>query len=184
MNADQRTLIRSTCAFRTPWLAVREEVIEEGGKLSTWHYLDQPPCALVVPVTEDGRVALIRVWRNSVSRWCLEAPAGRVENGEDPVDTARREMAEEVGGERAELHALGSAFASTGSSNERMHLFVAHGVRLGSRRLDGEERIHLAMMGVDEAVRAALAGRIDDGPSALAVLWAHALGHLTGQADG
>ncbi|MGW3313410.1 NUDIX hydrolase [Streptomyces sp. NPDC001073] len=157
-------------------------MVNHSGRLSVWHYLDQPPCALVIPVTEEGKVALIKVWRVSVARWCLEAPAGRVEPGESPVDTAVREMAEEIGGDCSAVHSLGSVLASTGSTNERLHLFVTHGVRMGPSRPDPHEQIRVVLMNPDRAVEAALEGQVDDGPSALAVLWAHARGLLRGAA--
>lgn len=109
--ADVRT------AFDCPWLTVREAVVRQGAALTSWYYVDHPGCALVLPVTADGRVALIRTWRVAVRQWCWEAPAGRIEPAELPGDTARRELREEIGGECEKLLRLGQVFASSGSSS-------------------------------------------------------------------
>jgi ADP-ribose pyrophosphatase len=167
-------------AFDCPWLTVRQAVIRRGAELTRWYYLDHPGCALVLPVTADGPVALIRVWRVTVRQWCREVPAGRIDPGEQPADAARRELREEIGGECASLRRLGEVFSSTGTSNERVHLFVALGVRLGRSRPDLDERIELDLMAPGQALALARAGQVEDAPSALAILWAHGLGLLDG----
>lgn len=170
--ADVRT------AFDCPWLTVREAVVRHGAGLTSWYYVDHPGCALILPVTGDGRVALIRTWRVAVRQWCWEAPAGRIEPAELPADAARRELREEIGGECEDLLRLGEVFASSGSSNERVHLFVGRRVRLGISRPDPEERIELQLVATGRALDLARAGQIEDAPTALAILWAHERGLL------
>jgi ADP-ribose pyrophosphatase len=180
-RAGDANVINVRTAFDSPWLTVREAVVRAGTDLTRWYYVDHPGCALVLPVTTDGRVALIRVWRIAVRRWCREAPAGRIDPREKPADAARRELAEEIGGECTAMRRLGEVFSSSGTSNERVHLFVAHGVWLGRRRPDRHERIELDLMAPARAVELARAGQVEDAPSALAILWAHGLGLLDGR---
>jgi len=167
-------------AFDCPWLTVREAVVRDGADLTSWYYVDHPGCALVLPVITDGRIALIRVWRVAVQQWCREVPAGRIETVEQPADAARRELREEIGGECADMLHLGEVFASSGSSNERVHLFVGRDVRLGRPRPDPDERIELELVAPGRALDLARAGRIEDAPTALAILWAHERGLLDG----
>lgn len=165
-------------AFECPWLTVREAVVQHGAGHTSWYYVDHPGCALVLPVTTDGRVALIRVWRVAVRQWCREAPAGRIEPAEKPADAARRELREEIGGECADMLRLGEVFASSGSSNERVHLFVGRGVRLGRRHPDPDERIELELVAPGRALDLTRTGRIEDATTALAIMWAHERGLL------
>lgn len=166
-------------AFATPWLTVRSGVWSRDGRDEVWHFLDHPGCALVLPLTSDGRVVLIRVWRPTVGTWVWELPCGRIEPGESPDRAAVRELAEEVGGRGGALEPLGVVLASSGSSNERVHVFVAAGVELGTPEPDEGELVTTHVVTASQAYEMALAGRILDGPAALAILWAAARGHMT-----
>ena len=74
--------------------------IEDGGETS-YTYLAAPRAVFVVPVTTDGELVFVRQYRHPVRDWTLEVPAGTVEDGESPLDAARRELAEEAGGTAA-----------------------------------------------------------------------------------
>ncbi|ATL25037.1 NUDIX hydrolase [Streptomyces formicae] len=175
----------SLTAFHTPWLTVREaHVPEPGGPGRDWYYVDHPGCALVLPVTADGTLLLIRSWRIAVRRWCLEAPAGRCEPGETPRETAVRELAEETGARAEVLHPLGSVWPSSGSSNEEVHLFLAPSVAPGQPRLDHGEVILPGPLPVEEALELATGGELQDAPTALALLRAHRRGLLPAPAHG
>lgn len=162
-------------AFTSPWMTVREAQWVVDGRQQTWYYQDHPGCALVLPVTTDGMVVLVRTWRVAVRDWVWEAPAGRVDPGETVSEAARRELAEEVGGRAGDLVKLGVVFASAGSSNERVHLFVATGVDFGDASPDPSEVLEkhcLAPRAVLDMVRD---GLVQDAATALAVLWADGL---------
>jgi ADP-ribose pyrophosphatase len=164
-------VVEERTVFRSPWLSVSERVVVDNGRRTAWHYLEHPGCALVLPITASGEVALIRAWRAPVARWCWEAPAGRIDAGEAPLDAARRELREEIGGVGGEWHELGSVYASSGSSNERIHVFTALNVQLGPSAPNPDEKLELALVPWPEAVDMAEKGEINDGASALAVLW-------------
>jgi ADP-ribose pyrophosphatase len=161
-EADVAEVFDVQPAFESPWLTVHKATVRRSADLSTWYYLDHPGCALV-----------LRVWRVSVRQWCHEAPAGRIEPTEEPIEAARRELREEIGGDCTELVHLGTVLASSGSSNERVHLYVGRNVRLGQASPDPDERIEVVAMTPDQALDLARSGRIEDAPTALAVLWAH-----------
>ncbi|HZG04290.1 MAG TPA: NUDIX hydrolase [Streptomyces sp.] len=165
--------------FSTPWLTVREALTGTGaGPGDRWYYLDHPGCALVLPVTEQGEVLLVRSWRIAVRQWCVEAPAGRCEPGETPEQTARRELREETGAHGGTFRSLGSVWPSSGTSNELVHLFVAHGVRPGPAEPDPGEVLHLHPLPVRKAVAMAAGGELRDAPTALALLLAEHQGAL------
>jgi ADP-ribose pyrophosphatase len=187
MMRDERTpenAVEDRVVFACPWLTVREAVVDRGTGQTSWYYLDHPGCALVLPITEDGRVALIHIWRIAVHQWCWEAPAGRIEPSERPVDAARRELLEEIGGEGGDMLELGAAFTSSGSSTERVHLFVGRDVTLGGNRPDPDEELSVRLVTPVQALNLVRAGLIEDAPTALAIWWAHDRGLLDrGQAQ-
>jgi ADP-ribose diphosphatase len=167
-------------AFSCRWLTVRKALVDDGTERSSWFYLDHPACSLILPITADGNVVLIRVWRVAVRRWCLEAPAGRCEPAEHPATAARRELLEEVGGTSATVVPLGQTLTSSGCSNERVHLFAGLDTKLGESNRDPHEHIELDLVPRRQAVSYARDSVIDDAATALAVLQAAARGLLGG----
>jgi ADP-ribose pyrophosphatase len=135
-----------------------------------FHRIVLPAYALVVPVTPDGRFVMIREFKQGVGEVCLNAPAGGLNPGEDPLDGARRELLEETGYAADDWQALGG-FALDGSTGcGRGHLFLARGAtRVAPPRLDDTEEIEVVLLD-ESAVRAALrANEITMMPTACAV---------------
>lgn len=127
-----------------------------------------PGSAAVVTVTPEGNVVLIRQLREPLREALLEIPAGILDPGEDPRETARRELEEETGYRAERLERLGRVHTSPGFTDEVMHLFVAEAKRVG----DTEDGIELVELTPSEAVAAVRGGRITDAKTAVALLLA------------
>ena len=126
---------------------------------------------MLLPVLDDGRIVLIRNRRFSIDRVLLELPAGTLE-GDDPVETARRELTEETGYECARLDPLGSFYASPGFCDEVMHAFVARDLTAGRQALDPTEEIEVVAMRMGEIDAAIRSGELVDGKTlATLQLW-------------
>jgi ADP-ribose pyrophosphatase len=122
----------------------------------------------VVAVSPEGTVVLVRQLREALRAPLLEIPAGVLEPGEQPEDTARRELEEETGYRARELDRLGRVYSSPGYSDEVVHLFVGHAEGSGSPE-EGIELVHLA---AGDALAAVRDGRITDAKTAVALLLA------------
>jgi ADP-ribose pyrophosphatase len=147
------------------WFAVAEdEVRDEVDGAQTWHYQRHPGSALVVPLTPDGLVILHSEWRVALRRECLELPGGRIDGSETGLACAQRELAEETGFAGGEWAALGVTWASPGSSDESVSLFEAAGVQ--SESPTSADNIAVPFR---EALAWAVAGKIDDAASCVAV---------------
>lgn len=161
--------------FESPWFSVRQdELTLPGGEEITYTVVEHPGYAMVVPVLDDGRVVMERVYRHSVGNALLECPSGGLD-GEPPAVAARRELEEETGYVASHLEPLGRYFASSGISNEQFHLFVRTGLSEGGTiHREITEEIDVELIALSELVRRVHRGELTDGPSALGLLLAHA----------
>ncbi len=141
-----------------------------GGATTELEIVRHPGAAVVVPITADGEVVLVRQYRYAVGGWLLEAPAGKLSPGEAPEACARRELEEETGWQAAELVPLGSVWSSPGFTDEVLHLFLARGLEPGSQALEPDELLSVEALPLEEAVRMAHDGRISDSKTVCALL--------------
>ncbi len=98
-----------------------------------------PGASLAVPITNEGQIIILRQYRFAVSRRILEFPAGTLEEGEDPLSSMRRELAEEAGYEASQWDSLGQMLPCPGYSDEIIHLFLARNLTALSERPSGDE---------------------------------------------
>lgn len=160
--------------FESRWFKLRQDdVLLPSGEPITYTMIEHPGYSMVVPLLDDGRVILERVYRYTVQETVLECPSGVLE-GESPEAAAHRELREETGWTAERMLSLGSFFGSNGISDERFELFLATGLRqAGPPRREPTEQIELELMPLAMAAELALSGRVQDAPSALALILAH-----------
>jgi ADP-ribose pyrophosphatase len=150
------------------------------GSVFTRDIVRHPGAVAVVPVTDAGDVLLVRQYRGAVDRELLEIPAGtRDVEGEEPVETARRELLEEVGVHARRLELLGTMLNSPGFCDEETYLFLATGLSAGDHARDGLEEQHMEVVPVPlgDVDPMVASGQLIDGQTILGLLLAgHALG--------
>ncbi|HHH36207.1 MAG TPA: NUDIX hydrolase [Gammaproteobacteria bacterium] len=131
-----------------------------------------PGGAAVVALDGEGRVCLLRQYRPVLADWVWELPAGKIEAGEPPLETARRELAEEAGVTAAEWRSLGVIVSSPGVFDERIHLFLARGLAPAAAEMEREatEVFERHWLPLDMARCWAEEGRIQDAKSVIALL--------------
>jgi ADP-ribose pyrophosphatase len=115
------------------------DLVVEDGKEVVVH----GPAVAVVPVDRDGVVTLVRQQRLPAGGPLLELPAGGVEEGESPLETAKRELQEETGLHGGEWVEAATFFSTPGYCDERIHLFVATGLERGEPQPEGSEELEL-----------------------------------------
>jgi ADP-ribose pyrophosphatase len=122
-----------------------------------------------MPLAEDGRICLLRQFRPPLGDWLWELPAGKIDAGEDPLETARRELAEEAGLLARRWQSLGDLVACPGFSDEILHLFLATELQVVPTRRDEDEHIETHWVPYAEARAWARAGRIRDAKTVAAL---------------
>lgn len=147
-----------------------EDVILPNGSRMAMEVVRHPGGAAVVALDERDRVCLLRQYRPAVGQWIWEVPAGKIDDGEPPLETARRELAEEAGLAAERWQALGSILSSPGILDERIHLFRAGGLKAVDHSPHDHEVFEVHWLAFDEALRRAESGEIEDAKSAAALM--------------
>ena len=115
--------------------------------------VDHRGSTAIVAVDRDGYVALVRQLREPARKPLLELPAGTLEEGEEPLESARRELAEEVGLHGGRWRELAAFYTTPGFCRERMHVFLADDVERGEAKPADDEHVELVRWRVDEIER-------------------------------
>ncbi|BAS55834.1 MULTISPECIES: NUDIX hydrolase [Leptolyngbya] len=132
-----------------------------------WECIRHPGGALVIPVTPDGKLVLVKQYRFAVQRRLYEFPAGTVEKGEDPLETVQREIQEETGYTSENWKKLGEFFLAPGYSDEVIYAFLATDVTIVDQPppQDDDEDIETVLMSAQEVEAAIHAGDLADSKS-------------------
>jgi ADP-ribose pyrophosphatase len=157
------TLSRWEVADGRPWvrLWVDEVQLPDGRVVDDFFTIDMPDYVVVVALTPDGRVVVERNYKHGPRRVCLNLPAGYVEQGEDPLAAARRELLEETGYVADEWVSLGS-FTNNGNRGCGVgHLFRARQAQKVAEPDAGDlEEMEIGLMGLDEVIDAVRRGDV------------------------
>ena len=127
--------------------------------------------AAVIPVTDDGRLVLVKQYRNALDRFTLEIPAGGLEGPDEPtIEAARRELLEETGYECDSIEMLISIYPTVAYSNEKIDIYIARGLHKKSQHLDEDEFLNVEEYDVDYITSLIYEGKIQDSKTVGAVL--------------
>ncbi len=141
------------------------------GKEAQREVVFHPGGVAVLALDEDNRVALVRQYRYPIRKLLLELPAGKLDHGqEDPIEGARRELAEETGLEAAEWTYLGHILASPGFCTEDLHMYLARNLTRREQHLDEDEFLDVVTMPFDQLVGQVMDGTITDAKTVAATL--------------
>ena len=164
-------LIASREVFRGRVTRLSVDTVElPNGHRADLEILHHPGGAAMVALDAQQRVCLLRQYRHAVGGYIWELPAGRLEPGEPPLETARRELAEEAGVAADRITPLGVSVSSPGVFTERIHLFLATGLHAVPSAREAAEVFEVHWMPLDEAVRRCLEGDIDDSKTVVGLL--------------
>lgn len=140
------------------------------GTSSTREWIKHPGAAAVLPVFENGDVMLIKQFRYPLRQIFYEVPAGKLDPGETPESTAKRELKEEAGISCKELHYLGPFHPSIGYTDEVIHLYTGWNLTSFDQTVDEDEFLLKARVPFKQAVEMVHNGEISDGKTMVAVL--------------
>lgn len=146
----------------------RAELIN--GAIVSREVVEHPGGVTVLPIDDEGNCYMVRQFRYPMGRMMLEAPAGKLEWGEEHLPCAKRELSEETGFTADSLIYLGGVATSPGFSTEVLHVYLALGLHAGECHPDDDEFLNVEKFRLSDLVDMAMKGEIDDAKTVIAVL--------------
>jgi len=148
------------------------------GRSSEHVTVEHPGAVVVLPQDSEGRFVFVRQYRHSIRQTILEAPAGALEKGEDPLASAQREIREEIG-ERADRWTdLGTLYPTPGFCNEIQYLYLASDLVPDRIPGDDDEFIEVERLTSAQIMEAVRSGELNDGKTLSILFRAQSLGFL------
>lgn len=147
------TTLSSEYIIRHPWLTARRDKVQlpNGHVIDEYYVLEYPAWVNVIAITPDSQFVFVRQYRYALGKTVDEIVAGVVEEGEAPLDAAKRELEEETGYGGGEWKLQMVSSANAGSMNNLSYSYIARGVvPVGNRHLDEGEDIEVRLFSRDE----------------------------------
>lgn len=149
-----------------------DDVMLPNKKTTTREKVSHPGAVGIVPVNKKGEVVLVEQFRYPVGAALLEIPAGKLDDGEDPVECAERELSEEVGAVEGRLIHLVTFYTSPGFSDEILYLYLALDFERKENNLDDDEFLHVYEIEMEKTVSLIKEGRIKDAKTIIGIFMA------------
>jgi ADP-ribose pyrophosphatase len=165
-------IISSQKVFSGRIFNVTVDTVREGELTYQREVVHHHGSAVILPVFDNGTVALVRQYRHPAVRYLLEAPAGTLAENERPEDGAARELQEELGLSAGRLEKLSEFFVSPGFCEEKMWVFLATELSEGKQNPEEDEVLEVVRLPIDEALEMISSSEIQDAKTIIALMLA------------
>ena len=169
---EEPKVIASKTIFRGRVIEVTVDTVCEREVTYEREVVHHAGSAVIVPVFDDGTIALVRQYRHPAVRYLLEAPAGTLRRGEAPEEGARRELEEELGVVTGRLEKLSEFFVSPGFCEEKMWVYLATALTETEQRLEDDEILEVVRIPFSAALNMITTGEIEDAKTIIGVMLA------------
>jgi len=150
----------------------KDEVYVQGNKTSHREIVEHSGGVTIAAVTQDGKMVMVKQFRKAAEKVILEAPAGKRDKGEEPIQTAKRELREETGYTAEHIELLTKFYASVGYSEEIIYIYLCTGLTPGETDFDDNEAIDVIEYDIDVLYDMVQSGEIEDSKTIIAILMA------------
>jgi len=170
---DEMKRIDRVLKYKGSIVDVYDDVMQSPtGKIAHWDYVaHRKGAAAVLPVLEDGRILMVRQYRNALDRETLEIPAGKLDSPDEAkIDCAYRELEEETGYRCDHLEYLMSVNTTIAFCDEALDIFLARDLKKTHQHLDPDEEIEVEAWELSDLLKRIYAGELTDGKTVSAIL--------------
>ena len=152
-------------------LKIYENKVLANGHEARWDYIHHDGAAAVLPVDKDGKILMVRQYRNALDRFTLEIPAGKLDDPKEPkIECAYRELEEETGYRCENLEYLMSLNTTVAFCDEAIDIFVAHNLIPSKQHLDEDEVINVERWELSDLENLIYEGKLTDGKTIAAIM--------------
>jgi ADP-ribose pyrophosphatase len=148
----------------------RDTIEVNGKKQTTFDFINHKGASAMIPVDQDGKILMVRQYRNAVDSYTLEIPAGGLNPGEDSLTCAIRECEEETGYKAGEVHHLIDVYTTVAFSNEKICIYYTTGITPTRQNLDEDEFVTIERHSLEDLSKMILNGEILDAKTVAALL--------------
>jgi ADP-ribose pyrophosphatase len=167
------TTLSSKTVYRGKLLHLLEDTVRlPDGKTAVREYVRHPGAVMMIPLLDEATVILIRQFRYAVGRHFIEIPAGKIDPGEEPLATARRELVEECGFEAGSWRRITTIHPCIGYSDERIEVYLARDLKDVGHAPDDGEFVEVMPVPLKQALQWVEQGRITDAKTVIGLMWA------------
>lgn len=155
-NLEWKTL-SSEYLFKQTWFTVRKDRCEkpDGKIVDPYYVFEFPEWATALPITDEGKILMVRQYRQALGEVCIELPGGCIDDTDETnEDGIRRELLEETGHAFEQVHYLGRISPNPSTNTNLMHMFIATGgKKIQEQKLDHNEEIEIFEVTMDELLQ-------------------------------
>ena len=152
-------------------LKIYEDTVLANGHEAHWDFIHHDGAAAVLPVTAEGKILMVRQYRNALDRYTLEIPAGKLDDPQEPkIECAYRELEEETGFKTVNMEYLISVNTTVAFCDEAIDIFVARNLIPSRQHLDEDEVIDVEAWDLKDLEERIYKGEITDGKTIAAIM--------------
>ena len=163
--------IKRELAYQGTIMKIYKDYVEVNGHKAVWDFFHHNGGAAVIPVTKEGKILMVRQYRNAIDRYTLEIPAGAFDTSSESGEICvARELEEETGYKAGKVEWLITIRSMVAFCNEKVEIFVATDLVPSKQHLDEEESIEIEEYTIEELKEKIFAGEIQDSKTVSALM--------------
>ena len=152
-------------------ISLYKDTVEVNGQIAEWDYIHHDGAACVVAVNQDGKLLMVRQYRNALDRFTLEVPAGKLDTPDEPtIDCATRELEEETGYRANKMEYLLTVNSTVAFCNEKIDVYLATDLEKTQQHLDPEEEINVEEGELEDLKELIYSGKMTDGKTIAGIM--------------